>query len=216
MLNGMFNSKPKNLNSVNTALIRNRSVTVARRRYLYADAVNDQHVNELSRDARDIWWRLVAVSDDCGVTPAEPGELQSLINCPMDLRQKLPQLLEEIAEHLGFLFDFRGKRWFCFKPETFEYYQSHLLSRRTKSEYLKIRIKEFHGISQKFTEFPGNSSVRSGSIGTDNRYQDKEQITATAKAQHEIPGNSVKNSKREGFKELAEIIGNISARQGTE
>lgn len=122
------------------------------------DMISDEHFNAISLEAQNIFVRLLAVSDDCGVVPANIYKLNVLINTPKKLNLKLGSILSEIVERgLGHLFDFKGEKFFAFKPAAFADYQSYILKKSTKSEYLRIPKEEFEELSKNFQELPRNS-----------------------------------------------------------
>ena len=121
------------------------------------EIIYDEEFNLLSVDAQNIFVRMLAVSDDFGVVPANLYTLKTIINPPQKLINKLAELLTEISEqNLGILFKYNEKEWFMFKPSSFENINSYVLAKRTKSEYLKLTKEEI--LSEKFQELLRNSS----------------------------------------------------------
>lgn len=132
---------------------------MARRRMISQDLISDPHYNELSLEAQNIFIRMLTVSDDCGVVPANLYRLNVLINTPKRIAPKLGSVLDEIqGAGLGYLFDFKEERFFAFKPAAFQDYQSYILKKATKSEYLRIPVGEYEELSKNFQELPRISS----------------------------------------------------------
>jgi hypothetical protein len=69
---------------------------------------------------------------------------------------------EIIGAGLGFRFPFEGNDFFMLKRDRFDDYQSYLISKRTKSEYLRLTSKEMD--SEKFQEFLRTYSKNSKSV----------------------------------------------------
>lgn len=123
------------------------------------DMISDEHFNQLSLEAQNIFVRMLSVSDDCGVVPANEYRLNVLINTPQRLRNKMPLILKELWEKgMGYVFDYKDDTYFAFKPSSFEDYQSYILKKATKSEYLRIPKDEFEKLSKNFQELPRISS----------------------------------------------------------
>ena len=122
------------------------------------EMIYDAQFNCLSVEAQLLFIRMLAVTDDCGVLPADAYELTTLTNPPKKLRTNLEGLLGEIrGQGLMTIFEYGGKRFLMFKRESFDNHQSYLLNKRTRSEYLKITYGEFLELSKNFQEVPGNS-----------------------------------------------------------
>ena len=119
------------------------------------DIISDEHFNALSLEAQNIFIRMLTVSDDCGVVPANTYRLNVLINTPKKIIPKLDSILIELsASGLGYIFDYREERFFAFKPSSFQDYQSYILKKATKSEYLRIPKEEYENLSKNFQELP--------------------------------------------------------------
>lgn len=115
--------------------------------------ISDERFNALTIGAQNIFTRMLVVSDDCGVVPADPYRLGVLINPPKELADRMGAILAEILERkLGHLYKQNGNVFFIFKPESFKYYQSYILNKATKSEYLRIARKEFLKLSKNLWE----------------------------------------------------------------
>ena len=113
--------------------------------------IYDEDFNSLSIEAQNIFIRMLSVSDDFGVVPANEYTLRALINPPKKIADKLIPLVNEIVtKRIGFVFKYNEKRWFMFKPSSFEEINSYVLAKRTKSEYLKLSEEEIN--SENFQE----------------------------------------------------------------
>jgi hypothetical protein len=131
---------------------------MARRRMISQEMIYDEEFNSLSIESQNLFIRMLAVSDDFGVVPASTYTLKALINAPDKVVKNLTTYLDEIiSKELGFVFPYNGKNWFMFKPSSFETYNSYVLGKRTKSEYLR-EDKEVM-LSENFQEILRNSSV---------------------------------------------------------
>lgn len=123
-----------------------------------AELISDPEYNSLSIEAQNIFIRMLAISDDCGVVPANTYRLNTLINTPPKKKDKIQSLVDEIVSvGLGFRLVCRGEDYFAFKPQSFEDYQSYILKKATKSEYLRIPKEEYVELSKSFQEIPRNS-----------------------------------------------------------
>ena len=120
--------------------------------------IYDEKFNFLSLEAQNIFIRILAISDDCGVVPAHSYTLKTLTNPPEKLKSKFDAIISEILEAtLLIKFSHSSKDYYCFKKESFEDYQAYLIKNRTKSEYLKISKDEFLELYSNFPkilEFP--------------------------------------------------------------
>ena len=163
---------------------------MARRRALSQDIIIDEQYNALSLESQNIYVRMLAISDDCGVVPATPYTLNKLLNTPPQLCERITELLQEIVQHgLGSIINHAGRQFFVFKPSAFSHHQAHFLNKRTKSEYLRIPVTMFQRLvsvnqlddrqldllpssddSDGFQEIPGNSSG-SGDAKAESRQQ---------------------------------------------
>jgi hypothetical protein len=121
------------------------------------EMIYDAQFNALSVEAQLLFVRMLAVTDDCGVLPADTYELTTLTNPPKKLRTNLDGLLGEIrGQALMEVFEYGGKRFLMFKRESFDAHQSYLLNKRTRSEYLKMGYEDFVELSKTFQEVPRN------------------------------------------------------------
>jgi len=131
---------------------------MARRRMISEDMISDERFNRVSLEAQNVFLRMLAVSDDCGVVPAGSYRLNVLVNTPPKLQGRIREILEEIVSAgLGFIFRHREEEFFAFKPESFQAYQSYILNKATKSEYLRMSKAEFVDASKNFLEIPRTS-----------------------------------------------------------
>ena len=131
---------------------------MARRRMISQDIIFDENYNSISIEAQNIFVRLLTISDDCGVVPANPYRLNAMINTPERLKKRISDYLREIvAAGLGFLFEYNNDSYFSFKLSRFQDFQSYILKKATKSEYLRISVEDFIELSKKFQELPRNS-----------------------------------------------------------
>ena len=161
---------------------------MARRRMISQELISDEHFNSISIEAQNIFIRMLSVSDDCGVVPANIYKLNVLINTPKRILPRLEQILKELTENgLGYLFDYKGEQFFAFKPAAFQDYQSYILKKATKSEYLRIPKEDFEELSKNFQEILRNSlhnnisavsTVESKEYKVESRKQKAERATA--------------------------------------
>ena len=148
---------------------------MARRRMISEHMIFDEEFNSLSVAAQNVFLRLLAKSDDCGVVPANLKVLAHLINCPTEINGQLSETLEEIVKSgLGSFFEFKGKRFFCFKDSSFKRHQSYIINRRLSSEYLKISAKEFDQLMLSCQSIDKQSEVSCGSTDIESRKQKAE------------------------------------------
>ena len=136
---------------------------MARRRMISQDLIIDEHINSLSLGAQNIFVRLLAVSDDYGVVPSNEYTLSKLVNPPKKVNL-MACLLEIAGAGLGILFEYGGNGFFMFKRDRFDDYQSYVIAKRTKSEYLRLSKEEME--SKKFQEFLGSYSRNSKTVST--------------------------------------------------
>lgn len=119
------------------------------------DMISDEHFNSISIEAQNIFIRMLSVSDDCGVVPANTYRLNVLINTPPKLTKRIRSLIQELVDSgLGYLFEYHDEEFFAFKPSSFEDYQSYILKKSTKSEYLRIPKADYEQLSKSFQELP--------------------------------------------------------------
>ena len=135
-------------------------------RALSTEWLFDPDLNEISFEARDLFFRLLTYSDDFGVCPLDPRELRSRVNLPSQTFQDFPKLIGEILEQsLGYgITTSDGHIFFVFKPSSFERYQGWFLGKRSRSRYLQEKFtdnsfRSFLDSSQKFQEIPNSSSL---------------------------------------------------------
>jgi hypothetical protein len=116
----------------------------------------DPHYNSLGLAAQNLFVRMLIKTDDYGIIPIDEYGLSSMLNLPAPLRKNLSNLLVEIeTAGVGFRFDYQDKDFFFFKRERFDEYQSYLIQKRTKSEYLRFTKDFMEGDG--FQELLGNS-----------------------------------------------------------
>jgi hypothetical protein len=129
---------------------------MAKRRMISQEIILDEDFNSLSINAQNIFIRILAVTDDFGFVPASSYTLNKLINTPKKI--DLFKCIEEIIEKkIGFYFEYENKQFFFFKRDRFDEYQSYLIQKRTKSEYLRlskeiIESKDFQEILRNYSE----------------------------------------------------------------
>lgn len=123
-----------------------------------ADLIYDKLYNSLPVAERELFIRMLVVSDDCGVVPADIDELSLLVAIPKTNLQKMIDSIVSIG--LMVSSQYRTKKFLCFKPESFDRYQHWFIHKRTRSEYLHISFQEFTDLSRNFPEFPGISGLR--------------------------------------------------------
>jgi hypothetical protein len=152
------------------------------------ELISDEHFNSISLEAQNIFVRMLSVSDDCGVVPANNYKLNVLINTPKKIINRLDDVLLELIESgLGYLFFYKEERFFAFKPSSFEDFQSYILKKATKSEYLRIPKDEFIELSKKFQEIPRNSiHINKSAVST---VESKKHRVESKEQQVESPGD---------------------------
>jgi hypothetical protein len=129
---------------------------MAKRRLISAQLICDEEFNSLSLEAQNLFIRMLAVADDCGVIPSSTYTLGVLINPPGAYRAALHERVEEIVgKGLGTFIEHQGKEYFVFKRRSFDAHQSFILNKRTKSEYLGLSFADFS--STFFREVQGKS-----------------------------------------------------------
>jgi hypothetical protein len=117
---------------------------MARRRMISEEMLYDEQFNSLSMEAQNLFIRMLAKSDDCGVIPASDYSLNALLNLPDKLRKNLRAFLGEIVSAgMGVVVEHQEKQYFLFKSKSFLKYQSYIINKRHKSEYLDITAEEF-------------------------------------------------------------------------
>jgi hypothetical protein len=103
----------------------------------------DPSYNSLSIEAQALFVRMLIKTDDYGVLP---GDQFSMLNLPRHTERQLESLLAEIEDAgliKGFLYE--EKPFFAFKRDRFDDYQSYLIAKRTKSEYLRLDRESMEG-----------------------------------------------------------------------
>lgn len=129
---------------------------MARRRMLSEEILTDEKFNGLSLESQNLFLRMLALADDCGVVPASEYTLAALTNPPPKVRRNLLGYVNEIVDAgLGRLIVYQNKAFFTFKPESFLAHQGHILNKRTRSEYLRISAIDYD--SGNFQELRGKS-----------------------------------------------------------
>lgn len=137
---------------------------------LSQELIYDEDFNKLSIQAQNLFTRMLAVSDDYGVIPANEYTLRSLTNPHPDIAKKLMSYLAEIIGiNLGVVFTYQDRQYFIFKRESFDRINSYVLAKRTKSEYLRLE-KEFME-SEKFQEILRSSSKDLPTSIISNKYK---------------------------------------------
>lgn len=111
------------------------------------ELIYDESFNSLSIEAQLLFIRMLAVSDDCGIVPAAEYTLLALTNPPDKIKKNLSHYINEIIKaEIGRVVSYEGKKYFLFKKDSFERYQSYIINKRVTSEYLRISSAEFDKI----------------------------------------------------------------------
>lgn len=106
--------------------------------------ISDEQFNALSMESQNLFIRMLVVSDDCGVVPASEYTLNALVNPPKKVKRSIRKYLDEIvSQGLGRIIEHGSKQYFFFKAESFKRFQSYIINKRQKSEYLKMSAEEF-------------------------------------------------------------------------
>jgi RNAse (barnase) inhibitor barstar len=117
---------------------------MAKRRIITQAIICDEDFNIMPCQSRELFFRMIAISDDCGVLPGNIYTLRSLLNPPKDINGKFELYLNEILKNkLLIPFEYNKKPFFFFKRSSFEENQAYLIKNRTKSEYLKISVEDY-------------------------------------------------------------------------
>lgn len=117
------------------------------------DLILDEDFNSLTIESQNIFVRMLAVSDDYGIVPASEYTLQKLINTPE--KTNLQSTIKEIlSKKLCVYIVFQEKPYYVFKRDRFDDFQSYLIAKRTKSEYLRLSKEIME--SDVFQEFLGD------------------------------------------------------------
>jgi hypothetical protein len=134
-----------------------------KRRYISEDVLSDEHFNSISDGAQSFWYRLLAISDDYGFVPMDPFKMQKLTCLSEKKTRKMIDWLAEILKaKLGRVGRYENEQYFLFKSRTFDLIQTHIVAKRTRSEYLGVKkplIEEIRKSIEKrpFPEDSGNS-----------------------------------------------------------
>jgi hypothetical protein len=126
---------------------------MARRRMISENLLYDPQFNQLSIPAQNLFIRMLIKTDDYGVIPADQW---TMLNLPQKVFRELVPLIGEITEAgliVGFLHE--DKPFFVFKRGRFDEYQSYLIQKRRRSEYLRLDKEEMDG--DVFQEILGKS-----------------------------------------------------------
>lgn len=116
---------------------------MSRRRIIGEEINQDPAVATLSLEAWVLFVKFLSISDDYGIVPLNSHRLRARLHIPERIDKNFPKYLGEIiSASLGGILQYKSEEWFFFKPESFYYWQSCLISRRTKSEYLKLSGQE--------------------------------------------------------------------------
>jgi hypothetical protein len=135
--------------------VRGVFIIMAKRRMLSQNIIYDEDFNSLSIEAQWLFTRMLIITDDCGVVPASNYNLKTMCNLPDKIYSKLQNFLYELINAKliqGFVYE--GKKYFCFKKDTFDDYQAFIIKNRTRSEYLKMdkdSYLEFYNSLQEIT-----------------------------------------------------------------
>jgi hypothetical protein len=117
---------------------------MAKRRIITQAIICDEDFNIMPCQSRELFFRMIAISDDCGVLPGNIYTLRSLLNPPKDINGKFEFYLNEIIKNkLLIPFEYNNKPFLFFKQGSFEENQAYLIKNRTKSEYLKISVEDY-------------------------------------------------------------------------
>ena len=130
---------------------------MARRRAISEEQNHDERFSKLSIEAEHLWYRMLSVSDDYGVVPADPYWLSKRLNLKQPVSDDpIKYLLEIVGAQLGFQFEHGGKKFFAFKSTTFMRLQSQFIRKRTASEYLRAKAEEIEKANSGiFPDAPG-------------------------------------------------------------
>lgn len=153
------------------------------------ELIYDLEYNSMSLEAQLLFLRLLTVSDDFGFVPANEYTLTTLTNPHPRIKKSINKYLNEIVDTgLGFVFEYNGNKYFGMKRSSFDNYQSYVITKRTKSEYLKISKEIIQ--SEKFQEFLGNSiEVISDDIESIKKKEDsRKKKVESSKQKEEMPG----------------------------
>lgn len=124
-----------------------------KKRMICESLLYSEDFNSLTIAEQNIYFRLLSIADDLGVTPANGYALNKILNPPEGT--DVMKSLKKFDQKLGHIFTYGDKQYFCFNPITFWEIQKGVVSKRTRSEYLLISPSEF--FSKKFLEDSGIS-----------------------------------------------------------
>lgn len=140
---------------------------MAKRRMISQELIYDESFNSLSVESQLLFLRMLAVSDDCGVVPASEYTLLALTNPPERIKKGLANYIKEIVDNgLGTIASYEGRKYFLFKKDSFDRYQSYIINKRVNSEYLKMTSSEFDNIDWSANETKG---INNGNIPVEVR-----------------------------------------------
>ena len=168
-----------------------------KRRMISQSIIIDQEFNGLSLTSQCVFVRILAVSDDYGVVPGSDYELGKLINTPKGVN--LSKCVQEITDKgLAKRFIYESKPFLIFKRERFDDYQSYLIAKRTKSEYLRLSKEIME--SEKFLEILGSSRENSETVSAS---------IESIKQQVESRKIKEERSRPENLQEVVEYFGSL-------
>ncbi len=124
-----------------------------KKRMICESLLYSEDFNSLTIAEQNIYFRLLSIADDLGVTPANGYALNKILNPPEGT--DVVKSLKKFDQKLGHIFTYGDKEYFCFNPITFWEIQKGVVAKRTRSEYLLISPNEF--FSKKFLEDSGIS-----------------------------------------------------------
>lgn len=132
------------------------------KKYLDDSITYDEGINSLSLEGINLFVRMIVCSDDFGIIPVNIYELNQLCGIQEFLRNSTKSVLDEIvSQNLGWIFDFKEKKFLMFKPEKFDKIQSHLVSKRTKSKYLDLSSEKVQEIRRNYPLARTTATVKS-------------------------------------------------------
>jgi hypothetical protein len=163
---------------------------MARRRVISAELLVDQEFNSLSLEAQCLFFRMLTISDDYGVVPANEFRLCSVLNLPARIREDVGSFVDEIVnKHLGFRMNVDGKPFFVFKPQSFKFWQAQLLSRRQRSEFLRMPGEEVLKLfaEQLHIHLDFRSQPKTSDLRVESRKQREDGSEQKAEGTHSVP-----------------------------
>jgi hypothetical protein len=155
---------------------------------------------------QNLFIRILAVSDDYGVVPANLYILGKLTNPPkkIDLEKSLAEI---IGAGLGFRFPYEGVDFFMFKRDRFDDYQSYLVAKRTRSEYLRLTSEEMK--SEKFQEVLRTYSKNSKSVSASIE-STKHEVQSIKHKEGDPASDSQPSSVREVFDYMSSLRSDLT------